>query len=382
MYAGQWPAYLKSGLYRSPYSQTSTVFSTPVAYSTLSDANAAVAELRDGLNKVELTPGGEKPTPLPPSDPELDPEPKPEPKPDLEPGTDTEPDAEPLTVSSSLQDRQTVRAKVRWEATVRNGVPRRVEFLVDGAVRWTEWHAPYRFGGDSGSWDTRTEEPGMHELTVRAVHDGGAATATARVTVAKAERRRLRFARPPRLALGTRSVVLKAATRPGTVLVSTIRNRRGALLGRARGTTGNDGTLVERVKLQGWRGCRCLKLTTRSADGKRRATTRVGLSRILVAKRPRVRERGVLKVWGSAPPGRAVRVTVRGEGKWIGVKRTKAQRSGGVTARVGMSRWKGQRRLVATLGTQVRRGGKRVWTRDSVTIRLTAREMRALRRAG
>ena len=45
----------------------------------------------------------------------------------------------------------------------------RVEFLIDGHLRWTEHRQPYAFGGDGGAWDTTPETNGVHVLTVRVV---------------------------------------------------------------------------------------------------------------------------------------------------------------------------------------------------------------------
>jgi len=52
----------------------------------------------------------------------------------------------------------------------------RVEFLVDGVVRWRSVTPPYAF-----DWDTTPEAPGEHELTAQAVVRGyavGARTVT------------------------------------------------------------------------------------------------------------------------------------------------------------------------------------------------------------
>jgi hypothetical protein len=76
----------------------------------------------------------------------------------------------------------TVSGNIVWEATVGGGTPARVEFLIDGALKWTESLGPYRYGGDTGSLDTRTLTNGSHTLTARAVTATGAAVTSA-VTV-------------------------------------------------------------------------------------------------------------------------------------------------------------------------------------------------------
>jgi Big-like domain-containing protein/polysaccharide lyase-like protein len=67
----------------------------------------------------------------------------------------------------------TVSGNIVWEATVSNGTPARVEFLIDGALKWTERGAPYRYNGDTSYLDTRTLSNGSHTLTARAVATTG-----------------------------------------------------------------------------------------------------------------------------------------------------------------------------------------------------------------
>jgi hypothetical protein len=85
-----------------------------------------------------------------------------------------------------LQDGQTVRGSARWYAEVSGGAVRRVEFLVDGELRWTERSAPFGFKTDGAAgWDTTREPNGLHTLTIRAVGgDGRTATASIQVRVA------------------------------------------------------------------------------------------------------------------------------------------------------------------------------------------------------
>jgi len=81
--------------------------------------------------------------------------------------------------SSSLGDAQTVSGVQHWLVDAVGSVAR-VEFLVDGAVRATATKAPYAY-----DWDTGTEAPGPHQLTVRAVGvDHGVAERSFSVTVA------------------------------------------------------------------------------------------------------------------------------------------------------------------------------------------------------
>lgn len=73
---------------------------------------------------------------------------------------------------------------VVWTATP-SGVPTRVEFFIDGMLRWTEYRSNYQFNGNpAGTLDTTTLSNGSHELTVRAVYaDGSVAEKIVVVTV-------------------------------------------------------------------------------------------------------------------------------------------------------------------------------------------------------
>ena len=75
-------------------------------------------------------------------------------------------------------------ASLLWTAAP-NGIPTRVEFLIDGMLRWTEYRSIYQFNGNpSGTLDTTTLSNGSHELTVRAVYaDGSVAAKIVGVTV-------------------------------------------------------------------------------------------------------------------------------------------------------------------------------------------------------
>jgi hypothetical protein len=210
--------------------------------------------------------------------------------------------------------------------------------------------------------------------------DGHVVTAKSRVTVAKKPDPTIRFADLPTLRRGTRSVRVEVTTVPGAKIVSTVRTAGGAIRGRTRGRVGPDGHAVQHVKLRGWRGCRCLTLTTHTAEGEHRATRRVRVGAVVLAARPRVTRRGALAVWGSAPRREPVRVQVRdAQGAWVAFKRTKAERRGALYVRVPLSGWRGQRQLAITLARRVQRDGVRVWVRDVAEIRLTPGEIRALR---
>ena len=81
-----------------------------------------------------------------------------------------------IAVTSSIKDGARVIGAVRWEGTVSvdNGVPvEKVDFLIDGHVRWTEKNSPYVFDDDPGILPTWVLTPGSHRLSVRATTDDG-----------------------------------------------------------------------------------------------------------------------------------------------------------------------------------------------------------------
>lgn len=58
---------------------------------------------------------------------------------------------------------------IPWTATVTVGTAARVEFYIDGQLKWTELFAPYTFNGDPGGLlDPATLTEGPHDLSVRA----------------------------------------------------------------------------------------------------------------------------------------------------------------------------------------------------------------------
>jgi Big-like domain-containing protein len=76
------------------------------------------------------------------------------------------------------------RVPFRAAASDPSGV-RRVEFRVDGRLRWTARQAPWTFGGERGTWDTTAERDGAHTLRVTATDRlGNARSASRTVRVA------------------------------------------------------------------------------------------------------------------------------------------------------------------------------------------------------
>ena len=92
--------------------------------------------------------------------------------------------AKAAIVGESLSAGQTVQGQVEWSVKVQGAV-RRIEWLIDGKLRWTSKWLPFVFGGKGALWDTTRETPGAHQLTVRAVATSGAVSElTIPVTVA------------------------------------------------------------------------------------------------------------------------------------------------------------------------------------------------------
>jgi hypothetical protein len=93
------------------------------------------------------------------------------------------PTATPVAVSTaSPVDGSTVSGKITWQANVTSGTASRVDFAIDGSIKWTEQLAPYVFNGNGNTLDTTTLTNASHALTVTAVGTDGS-TATSKVTV-------------------------------------------------------------------------------------------------------------------------------------------------------------------------------------------------------
>jgi Hypothetical glycosyl hydrolase family 15/Bacterial Ig domain len=89
-----------------------------------------------------------------------------------------------FTVASSIGDGVTLTQPVQWEATVSGATATRVEFLIDGALAWTERTAPYRYDTDSGVLDPTTLSDGAHTLGLKAyTSDSRVAESMVRVTI-------------------------------------------------------------------------------------------------------------------------------------------------------------------------------------------------------
>jgi hypothetical protein len=77
---------------------------------------------------------------------------------------------------------QTVSGSVTWQVEVSGAPANRVDFAVDGTVRWTQRTSPYLYGGAANGLDTRSLGNGSHTLSATAYGPKGA-RGTARVVV-------------------------------------------------------------------------------------------------------------------------------------------------------------------------------------------------------
>ena len=79
----------------------------------------------------------------------------------------------------------TVSASITWQVNVTGGVPRRVDFAIDGTVKWSQTASPYLYGGATNGLDTTILTDGSHTLTATAYPNGkgGPAKSSNSVTV-------------------------------------------------------------------------------------------------------------------------------------------------------------------------------------------------------
>jgi mannan endo-1,4-beta-mannosidase len=78
---------------------------------------------------------------------------------------------------------QQVSGSITWQVAVTGATPSRVDFAIDGTVRWTQTTSPYLYGGKTGSLDTAQLSNGSHTLSATAYGSKGLKPATTRVSV-------------------------------------------------------------------------------------------------------------------------------------------------------------------------------------------------------
>ena len=89
-----------------------------------------------------------------------------------------------VPVASSIHDGDTLSGKVPWTLDAAGLSVSKVDFFVDGSLKWTENLAPYVFNGDGNTLDTTTLSDGSHVFAVKVTTSTGgvlAASATAKV---------------------------------------------------------------------------------------------------------------------------------------------------------------------------------------------------------
>jgi hypothetical protein len=100
------------------------------------------------------------------------------------PTTTTGGPAATLAVTSSIPNGATLTGSLAWTATTNRSVTK-IQFFIDGTLKWTENYAPYEFNGDGNKLDTTTLANANHTLKVVALAgDGTQAEVSASVKVA------------------------------------------------------------------------------------------------------------------------------------------------------------------------------------------------------
>lgn len=95
----------------------------------------------------------------------------------------TEASAHPPRITFPTLTSTSLSGKVIWQANVSMDSVHRVDFFVDGTLRWTEYASPYQFNGDpTGTLDTTTLANGKHTLSAQAT-TGQSQTASASLDV-------------------------------------------------------------------------------------------------------------------------------------------------------------------------------------------------------
>jgi hypothetical protein len=84
-------------------------------------------------------------------------------------------------VTTTLDAKTALPHRIHWFAVPNIPASKvaRVEFLIDGKIRWIEHHAPYSYGFNANYLVTSWLSPGLHHFMVRAIAtDGRRATST------------------------------------------------------------------------------------------------------------------------------------------------------------------------------------------------------------
>jgi hypothetical protein len=101
-------------------------------------------------------------------------------------GSPAPPPSPTVTLTNSIANGSTLSGSAQWLVNASGYGIVRIDFLVDGVKKWTEFQAPYQYNGDpTGVLDTTTLANGGHTLVAIADDSNGAemARATSSVTV-------------------------------------------------------------------------------------------------------------------------------------------------------------------------------------------------------
>jgi Bacterial Ig domain len=112
--------------------------------------------------------------------------------------------------STSLRGGMTLSGSVTWTATTNDSATAKVEFSIDGTLKWTEYKVPYYFNGDGNKLDTTTLSDGSHTLKVMAYRSDGKSSSTS-ATVSVSNKK------PPPPPFTTTLSIANGATLSGSV---------------------------------------------------------------------------------------------------------------------------------------------------------------------
>ena len=159
------------------------------------------------------------------------------------------------TVSTNIANSAVLSgSSVIWTATA-TGSPVRAEFLIDGALSWTELVSPYQFNGDpSGLLNTTTLTNSSHQLKVRAVYADNSTAERTVVTVSNTSTQQYALS----------ISVVKTATSSGTGNGTVTSSPAGINCGSSCSASYNSGTSVTLTAtpatgstFAGWSGTGC-----------------------------------------------------------------------------------------------------------------------------
>jgi Bacterial Ig domain len=122
-----------------------------------------------------------------------------------------------LVGSTTLKDGIILSGSVTWTATPSSpSATTKVEFLVDGTLKWTERVSPYVYNGDGNQLDTTTLSNGSHTLKVKAYRSDGKTTSFS-ATVSLLNNGSSQPPKPPPSSFTTTSSIQNGATLSGSV---------------------------------------------------------------------------------------------------------------------------------------------------------------------